>query len=123
MEKQKEFYYEGDVFKKKKNSGKTYERFGAIIRHLTLEETGQLFDSIDNYKHKLMFEMIYELGCRVGEFTKIQLKHLDLQQNSIFFPAANTKTRKKRTSFISPGLMNELKAMLQEQNRLKKRKQ
>jgi lipopolysaccharide/colanic/teichoic acid biosynthesis glycosyltransferase len=38
---------------KKKTSTK-YERFGEIIRYLTVDELGQLFDSIDNYFHKLI---------------------------------------------------------------------
>ena len=54
-----------------KNPVKRYERFGEVIRYLTMEELKLFFDSIDNYKHKLMFEVMYELGCRVGEFVKI----------------------------------------------------
>jgi len=47
---------------------KRYERFGEVIRYLTVDELNQVFDSIDNYSHKLMFQVIYELvGCRVGK--------------------------------------------------------
>jgi len=48
---------------RKSQVSKKYERFGEIIRYLSQDELTQLFDSIDNYKHKLMFEVIYELGC------------------------------------------------------------
>ena len=93
---------------------KTYERFGEIIRYLTVAELGQLFDSIDSYHHKLMFEIIYELGCRVGEFVKIQVKHLNFARSTVFFPAENTKTKYARTSYLPKGLMNEIRSMLKQ---------
>jgi integrase len=71
---------------------KKYERFGEIIRYFTIKEITELFDSIDNYKHKLMFEIIYELGCRVGEFVRIQVKHLDFSRSTVFFPADDLQT-------------------------------
>jgi hypothetical protein len=37
---------------------KRYERFGEIIRYLTADELQQFFDSIDDYTHKLMFQVI-----------------------------------------------------------------
>jgi hypothetical protein len=45
-------------FKKRKSKTKKYERFGEIIRHFSVEELQQLFDSIDNdeagyYRHIL----------------------------------------------------------------------
>jgi integrase len=56
--------------------------------------------------------MVYELGCRVGEFVRIQLKHLNFSRSTVFFPAENTKTRRKRTSHLPRGLMNEVISML-----------
>jgi integrase len=102
-------------------SSKKYERFGEIIRHLTLDETQQLFDSIDNYKHKLMFEVIYELGCRVGEFVRIQVKHLNFTRSTVFFPAENTKTKHPRISYLPKGLTNEIKSMLKQKGLMSKR--
>jgi len=90
-----------------KNS-KKYDRFGETIRYLTLEELHLFFDSIDNYRHKLMLQMIYELGCRVGEFVRIQLKHLSFQKSSVYIPPENTKTGHRRTSHLPRGLMNEI---------------
>ncbi len=98
-----------------------YERFGETIRYLTLDEWQGLLDSIDDYRHKLMIRLIYHLGCRVGEFVRIQLKHLDFRRGSIFFPAENTKTRHRRTSHVPMGLMNEIKSMLKRENRMPKR--
>lgn len=100
---------------------KKYERFGEIIRYLTIEELQQLFDCMDNYKHKLMFKIIYELGCRVGEFVRIQVKHVNFNRSTVFFPAENTKTNHARTSYLPKGLTNEIKSMLKQKGIISKR--
>ncbi|MBK8270277.1 MAG: tyrosine-type recombinase/integrase [Planctomycetes bacterium] len=92
-----------------------YERFGETIRYLTVEELQQFLDAIENYRHKLMMRVIYELGCRVGEFVRIQLKHLTLGRNTVYFPAENTKTKKRRVSALPPGLMNVIKSLLRQE--------
>jgi len=73
-----------------------YDRFGETIRYLTLPELQQFFDAIEIYRHKLMMQMVYELGCRVGEFVRIQLKHLNFSRDTILFPEENTKTGRRR---------------------------
>ena len=98
-----------------------YERFGETIRYLTLDEWQKLTDCIDDYRHKLMFRLIYHLGCRVGEFVRIQLKHLDFGRSSILFPAENTKTGHRRTSHVPQGVMNEIKSSLKRDGRMLKR--
>ena len=100
-----------------------YDRFGETIRYLTLQELQRLFDCIDVYRHKLMFQMIYELGCRVGEFVRIRLRDLDLHRSSVFFPADNTKTGFRRTSYLPRGVMNEVKSMLKTEARMTKREE
>lgn len=104
-----------------KSGAKRYERFGEVIRYLTIEELKLFFDGIDDYRHKLMFEVMYELGCRVGEFVKIQVKHVNFSRSAIFFPAQNTKTKCARTSYLPRGLTNEIKSMLQQQGMMTKR--
>jgi len=106
---------------RKPRRAKRYERFGEVIRYLTLEELKLFFDSIDNYRHKLMFEVMYELGCLVGEFVKIQVKHINFGRSAVFFPAQNTKTRYARLSYLPTGLTNEIKSMLKQQKRMTKR--
>lgn len=102
-------------------SSEKYERFGETIRYLTVEELQKLFDSIDDYRHKLMLQIIYELGCRVGEFVRIRLRHLDFQRSVVIFPAENTKTGHRRSSALPRGLMNEVVSLLQTEGRLGKR--
>jgi integrase len=76
---------------------------------------------MDNYTHKLMFEVIYELGCRVGEFVKMQVRHVSFSRSTVFFPAENTKTKFARTSSLPQGLTNELKSMLRQKGIISKR--
>jgi integrase/recombinase XerD len=121
----------GSIYSERQGSGRAkgsnvkpsrnYERFGETIRYLTLEELQKLFDCIEDYRHKLMLELIYHLGCRVGEFVRVQLKHLDFGRSSVLFPAENTKTRSRRTSWVPRGLMNEVASMLKSQGRMGKR--
>jgi integrase len=110
-----------ELFKKKTVNPSGYERFGELIRHLEVVELNLFFDGIDNYTHKLMFEVIYELGCRVGEFVRIQVKHLNFGRSTVYFPAENTKTKHARSSFLPPGLMNELRSMLKQKGIIAKR--
>jgi integrase len=110
-----------EQFEKRPISAKTYERFGEIIRYLTVDELQQFFDCIDNYNHKLMFKIIYELGCRVGEFVKIQVKHVNFNRSTVFFPAENTKTKHARISYLPKGLTNELKSILKQKGIVGKR--
>jgi integrase/recombinase XerD len=98
-----------------------YERFGETIRYLTIEELEQFFDVIEDYRHKLMMRVIYELGCRVGEFVRIQLKHISFARNTVYFPAENTKTGFRRVSHLPAGVMNELKSILRTKGRMAKR--
>jgi integrase len=110
-----------ETLKRKKRYPQRYERFGEVIRYLTVDELQNFFDSIDNYNHKLMFEVIYELGCRVGEFVRIQVKHINFSRSTIFFPAENTKTKHVRVSYLPKGLINEIQSMLKQRGIITKR--
>ena len=68
-----------------------------------------------------MLRLIYELGCRVSEFTQVQLKHLDFEQSTVFFPASNTKTGHERTSHVPRELMNDIKEHLRRQGLMTRR--
>lgn len=68
-----------------------------------------------------MFEVIYELGCRVGEFVKIQVRHINFNRSTVFFPAENTKTKHARISYLPKGLTNEIKSVLKQKGFMNKR--
>lgn len=95
-----------------------YDHFGDHIRYLTVDEWAQFLDAIEDYRHKLMMRIIYELGCRIGEFVRIQLKHLSFARCAVYFPAENTKTRLRRVSHLPAGLLNEIKSLLRREGRM-----
>ena len=97
---------------------KKHEGFGENLRYFTMPQYQKFLENIDNYKHKLMMLLIYQTGCRVSEFVRIQLKHIDFEENSIYFPAENTKTKQRRTSFVSKGLINDIKSWLKQSKRI-----
>jgi integrase len=101
--------------------GARYERFGEAIRYLTVPEWNRVLDCVEDYRHKLMLRVLYELGCRVGEFVRIRLGDLDFGRSSVFIPAANTKTRQRRVSHLPEGLLNEIRSMLRLEGRMAKR--
>jgi integrase/recombinase XerD len=102
-------------------SSREYDRFGETIRYLTIEELQKFFDCIEDYRHKLMMRVIYHLGCRVGEFVRIQLKHINFSRSNVYIPPENTKTGYRRTSHLPQGITNEIKSMLRREERMKKR--
>jgi len=68
-----------------------------------------------------MFQVIFELGCRVGEFVRIQVKHINFNRSEVIIPAENTKTKHARSSFLPKGLTNEIKSMLKQRGLISKR--
>jgi len=91
------------------------------FRFMTMVEWRKFLGIIDDFKHKLMIRLLYESGCRVGELVRIQLKHLDFINASIYIPAENTKTKHARTSHIPEELMNDVKTLLRHKNKMSKR--
>jgi integrase len=92
-----------------------------VIRYLTIPQWRKLLDVVDCWEHKILIQLLYELGCRVGEFVRIQLLHVDLEQSTVFFPAEHTKTRHERVSHLPRSLLNDLKELLRRRGDLRKR--
>ncbi len=105
------------------NSKQNYSKFGEHLHYLTPEKLQVFWEAVDDSRDKLILKLIFELGCRVGEFVQIQLKHINFQDCSIFLPAENTKTNERRTSFIPKNLMNDLKDYLKRQGLVTKREE
>ena len=98
-----------------------YSKYGLIdenFRYMTLIEWQKFLSVIDIYKDKLIIRLLYESGARVGELVRIQLKHLDFNNSSIYIPAENTKTKHARTSHIPEELMNDVKTLLRQEKRM-----
>lgn len=99
-------------------SKQKYERFGETIRYLTFPEWQRFLEYVEVFEHKLMMRVIYELGCRVGEFVRIRLGDIDFVRGRVFFPKQNTKTGVRRVSFLPRGLANDLKSWLKQNGRM-----
>ena len=54
------------------NSKQNYSKFGQHLHYLTPEKLQIFWEAVDDSRNKLILKLIFELGCRVGEFTKIQ---------------------------------------------------
>ena len=107
--------------KRKKASGANVKLPKPQTRAFSLVELQKFFDVIDNTQHRLIAAVVYQAGCRVGELTGIQLKHIDFDEGAITFPAENTKTRTGRKSIVTQGLMSQLVAYLRERGLIAKR--
>ena len=107
---------------KSEKSAANHYRFGENLHYLTEENLQHLWDAIDDYTHKLWLRLIYELGCRVGEFVQIRLRYINFREKAVFFPAENTKIGQRRTPILG-GLMNELKSYLKDKDMMTKREE
>ena len=118
----KKLSFEGRNRTKSSNVKKSakYERFGETIRYMTWDEWQRFLSSIEDYRHKLMVSMIYELGCRVGVFVRTRLRNIDFNRGRVFFPKQNTKTGRRRVSHVPKRLTNELKSWLKREERMSK---
>jgi len=61
------------------NSKQNYSKFGDHLHYLTPEKLQVLWEFVDDSRNKLILKLIFELGCRVGEFTQVQFKHINFQ--------------------------------------------
>jgi len=91
---------------------KQKRNFKNTIKYLKREEWDQLRSSIDNYRDKLIVEILYTTGMRVGEFTKLKIEDIDFEERFITIPAENTKTKTARTVWIPQEILNNIKAYL-----------
>jgi integrase len=99
---------------KSEKSTANHYGFGENLHYLSEENLQHLWNVIDDYTHKLWLRLIYELGCRVGEFVIRLPGHINFRENAVFFPAENTKIG---------GLMNELKSYLKDKEMMTKREE
>jgi len=91
---------------------KEKRNFKETIKYLKHEEWDKLRSSIDNYRNKLIIEILYSTGMRVGEFVKVKISDINFEERFISIPAENTKTRTARTVWIPQEVLNEIKAHL-----------
>lgn len=96
-----------------KSASKQQKRnFPDSIKYLRREEWETFKTSIDNYRDKLIIQMLYATAMRVGELTKLRIDDIDFQERFIHIPAENTKTKTARTIWISQEMLNNVRAYL-----------
>lgn len=89
------------------------------IKYLTKEQWNKLRGSIDKSRDRMIIELLYETGCRVGEIAKIDIQDIDFSGGYIRIPWQNTKTKTGRTVFVQEEILNKLRSYLREKRRKK----
>lgn len=77
---------------------------------LTKEEVSLLFNSINNQKHKLLFQLMYSSGLRVSECVSLKKDDLDLKEGVIRVKLG--KGKKDRTTKLADSLIDSLKGYM-----------
>lgn len=102
--------------KQKRNS--LQKTFRDSIKYLKKEEWQALKESIDNFRDKIIINLLYSSGVRVAELCLMKIEEVDFSNGFIRIPKENTKTKQSRTVRIGKEILSDLKAFL----RLEKRK-
>lgn len=102
--------------KQKRNSSP--KTFRDSIKYLTKEEWQTLKTTIDNFRDKVLINLLYSSGAGVAEVSLMKIDHVDFANGFIRIPKENTKTKESRTARIGEEVSSDLKALL----RLEKRK-
>ncbi len=66
---------------------------------LSLEEVKAVFDSLTNFKHKIMLMLVYSAGLRVGEM--VRLRPSDVDSDRMMIHIRGAKGRKDRYTILS----------------------
>ncbi len=82
------------------------------IKYLQRAEWEKLRASIDNVRDKLIIQILYATGMRVGELSALNVEYIDFEERFISIPWQNTKTKTVRTVYTPQETLNDIKAYL-----------
>jgi len=82
------------------------------IKYLTREEWQKLKGSVDNFRDKVLIELLYETGMRVGELSKLNIEDIDFESGFVRISAHNAKTKIGRTVYVPEEILNNIKGYL-----------
>lgn len=82
------------------------------IKYLKREEWEELRGCIDNVRDKLIIQILYATGMRVGELCLVRTEHIDFEEQFISIPWQNTKTKTARTVYVPQETLSNIKAYL-----------
>jgi len=103
--------------KQKRNS--LQNSFRDSIKYLKKEEWLALKESIDNFRDKIIINLLYSSGVRVAELSLMKIEEIDFNSGFIRIPKENTKTKQSRTVRIGKEVLSDLKAFLHLEERKK----
>lgn len=79
------------------------------------EEIKSMIETTNNMKHKLLIELVYSSGMRVGELVKTKIDQIDIKDKIIFIKKG--KGKKDRLTITSAKFIKDLKDYLTERKR------
>ena len=82
------------------------------IKYLKREEWEELRGSIDNVRDKLIIQILYSTGIRVGELSLVRTEDIDFEEQFIRIPWEHTKTKTARTVYVPRETLSNIKAYL-----------
>ena len=82
------------------------------IKYLKKEEWQALKESIDNFRDKIIINLLYSSGVRVAELCLMKIEEIDFDNGFIRIPKENTKTKQSRTVRMGKETLSDLKALL-----------
>jgi integrase/recombinase XerD len=84
---------------------------------LSKSEIAIMISALDNIKHKLVIQVLYSTGLRVGELSNLQISHVDFERKSVFIRGG--KGKKDRITVISQIVLDNIDKYLKEYQPLK----
>lgn len=76
---------------------------------LSREELQKVFDGCINYKHKVMFRLIYSAGLRLAELAHLKITDIDTKDGKMRIRINNGKGGKDRYTILSQTILDELR--------------
>ena len=86
----------------------------SIPTFLTKDETKELFNVIENKKHKLMVELMYSAGMRVSELLNLRVKDFEIAMDYGWIRRG--KGNKDRPFIVADSLKQEIEEYIRENN-------
>lgn len=80
------------------------------IKYLKKDEWLRLIALVDNYRDKLILNLLYHTGMRVGELILLEVEEIDFDERYIHIPAENTKTKTSRTVVVNREVLSDIVA-------------
>lgn len=81
----------------------------SLPKILSREELKQLFSGCLNYKHKVMFRLMYSSGLRRSELVNLKITDIDTKDGKMRIRINNSKGGKDRYTVLSHTILEELR--------------